>query len=319
MVDADFLPDADVHLPSAPSYGFGRCDCRRCGAGGLPRQPARRLFTGLIAAGGVAALAPAWAQEGVDVGKQSRFTKLISAEQVEAAAQQQYLQMMRQAQTQKALAPANHPQVVRLRSIAQRIIPFTGTWNPRAQQWRWEVNLVGSRELNAFCMPGGKIAFYYGILQQLQLTDDEVAMIMGHEMAHALREHARERMGKNMATNGAIELGAALLGLGNVGRGIANIGGQLLSLTFSREDESEADLVGMELAARAGYNPRAGVTLWEKMGQASKGAPPQFLSTHPSGPTRIRDIERTLPRVETLYARAPKPTQRFEPPAPAKS
>jgi predicted Zn-dependent protease len=266
-----------------------------------------------------AACSPDWAQEGVDVGKQSRFTKLVSAEQVEAAAQQQYAQMMRQAQAQKALAPANHPQVLRLRAIAQRIIPFAATWNPRAQQWRWEVNLIGSRELNAFCMPGGKIAFYFGILQQLQLSDDEVAMIMGHEMAHALREHARERMGKNMATNGAIEIGAALLGLGNMGRGIANIGGQLLSLTFSREDESEADLVGMELAARAGYNPQAGVTLWQKMGQASKGAPPQFLSTHPAGPTRIRDIERTLPRVQGLYARAPKPEQRFQPPAPAKS
>ena len=318
MVDADFLPDADPQLPGAPA-GFGRCDCRRCGADRAPAHPARRLFTRLLAAGGVSALAPAWAQEGVDVGKQSRFTKLVSAEQVEAAAQQQYAQMMRQAQAQKALAPANHPQVLRLRAIAQRIIPFAATWNPRAQQWRWEVNLIGSRELNAFCMPGGKIAFYFGILQQLQLSDDEVAMIMGHEMAHALREHARERMGKNMATNGAIEIGAALLGLGNMGRGIANIGGQLLSLTFSREDESEADLVGMELAARAGYNPQAGVTLWQKMGQASKGAPPQFLSTHPAGPTRIRDIERTLPRVQGLYARAPKPEQRFQPPAPAKS
>ncbi|PIM54802.1 peptidase M48 [Roseateles chitinivorans] len=318
MVDADFLPDADPQLPGAPA-GFGHCDCRHCGAARTPAHPARRLFTGLLAAGGVAALTPAWAQEGVDVGKQSRFTKLVSAEQVEAAAQQQYTQMMRQAQAQKALGPANHPQVVRLRAIAQRIIPFAAAWNPRAQQWRWEVNLIGSRELNAFCMPGGKIAFYFGILQQLQLSDDEVAMIMGHEMAHALREHARERMGKNMATNGAIELGAALLGLGNMGRGIANIGGQLLSLTFSREDESEADLVGMELAARAGYNPQAGVTLWQKMGQASKGAPPQFLSTHPAGPTRIRDIERTLPRVQGLYARAPKPEQRFQPPAPAKS
>jgi predicted Zn-dependent protease len=318
MVDADFLPDADPQLPGAPA-GFGRCDCRHCGTARTPAHPARRLFTGLLAAGGVAALTPAWAQEGVDVGKQSRFTKLVSAEQVEAAAQQQYTQMMRQAQAQKALGPANHPQVVRLRAIAQRIIPFAAAWNPRAQQWRWEVNLIGSRELNAFCMPGGKIAFYFGILQQLQLSDDEVAMIMGHEMAHALREHARERMGKNMATNGAIELGAALLGLGNMGRGIANIGGQLLSLTFSREDESEADLVGMELAARAGYNPQAGVTLWQKMGQASKGAPPQFLSTHPAGPTRIRDIERTLPRVQGLYARAPKPEQRFQPPAPAKS
>lgn len=318
MVDADFPSDpmhADLEDTAHPSYalsasfGFGRCDCHA----DAPRSAGRRLFTGLLGVGGAMALVPAWAQEGVNVGKQSAFTKLVSAEQVEAGALQEYTRMMREAQRQNVLAPANHPQVIRLRAIAQRIIPFATPWNARAQQWRWEVNLLLTRELNAFCMPGGKIAFYSGILQQLQLSDDEVAMIMGHEVAHALREHARERMGKSAATNGAIELGAALFGLGNLGRGVANIGGQLLKLTFSREDESEADLVGMELAARAGYNPRAGISLWQKMGQASKGAPPQFLSTHPAGPTRIRDIERTLPRVEGLYERAPKPTQRFEP------
>jgi predicted Zn-dependent protease len=206
---------------------------------------------------------------------------------------------------------------VRLRSIAKRISPHTYEWNPRARSWSWEVSLIGSAELNAFCMPGGKIAFYYGILQKLQLDDDEVAMIMGHEAAHALREHARERIGKNMATRGAIELGSALLGLGGIGRSLADIGGQLATLKFGRDDESEADLIGIELAARAGYDPHAGVTLWQKMAEASKGAPPQFMSTHPSGPTRIRDIEVNLPKVQPLYARAERPAQRFGPPKPA--
>jgi predicted Zn-dependent protease len=141
-------------------------------------------------------------------------------------------------------------------------------------------------------------------------------MIMGHEMAHALREHARERMGKSFATRGALELGSALLGLGNTGRLVAGMGEQMLSLVFSRDDESEADLVGMELAARAGYNPAAGVTLWQKMSSVSKGAPPEFLSTHPAGPTRIKDIQANLSRVEGLYERAPKPERRFEPPPP---
>lgn len=311
MDHVDFLHDADVHLPSAPKYGFGRCDCRGC----APRRPARRLFTGLLGVGGATALVPAWAREGVDVGKGSMAAKLVPAEELEAAAQQQYSKMMSEARQQKALGPDDHPQVVRLRAIADRIKPFATPWNARSSQWRWEVNLLGSKELNAFCMPGGKIAFYYGILQQLQLTDDEVAMIMGHEVAHALREHARARMGKSMATNGVIEIGAALLGLGSLGRTVAGMGGQLLSLTFSREDESEADLVGMELAARAGYNPAAGVSLWEKMGQASKGAPPQFLSTHPSGPSRIRDIQASLPKVQGLYQRAPKPSRTYGPPA----
>ncbi|CAN5883015.1 M48 family metallopeptidase [soil metagenome] len=274
----------------------------------------RRIFTGALLAGGTVLAFPALAREGVDVGERSSFSKLVSAEQIEQAAQQQYVQMERQAVQQRALAPADNPQVIRLRAIAQRLIPFTYEWNPRARQWKWEVNLFGSKQINAFCMPGGKIAFFSGILDQLKLTDDEVAMVMGHEMAHALREHARERMGKTMATRGVIEIGSALLGLGNGGRYIADMGGQLLTLQFSRSDESEADLVGMELAARAGYDPRAGVTLWKKMAAAAKGAPPQFLSTHPSGPTRIKDIETNLPKVEPLYARAGKPERRFEPP-----
>ena len=275
---------------------------------------ARRRFAATLVAAGASLAVPAWAREGVDVGGESRFTKLVSADQIEQAAAQQYAQMKQQAAQQRALGPDSHPQVVRLRAISQRIIPFSSEWNERAGRWKWEVNLIGSKQINAFCMPGGKIAFYTGILEQLQLTDDEVAMVMGHEVAHALREHARERMGKNMATQGAIGLGAAILGLGSIGRSVADMGGQLLTLKFGREDESEADLVGMELAARAGYDPRAGVSLWNKMAQASKGAPPQFLSTHPSGPTRIRDIEANLPRVEGLYAKAAKPAQRFEPP-----
>jgi predicted Zn-dependent protease len=155
-------------------------------------------------------------------------------------------------------------------------------------------------------MPGGKIAFYTGILDQLQLNDDEVAMIMGHEMAHALREHARERMGKSAATNIGASLLSQLLGLGDLGQTVAGLGVELLNLRFGREDESEADLVGMELGARAGFDPRAGITLWQKMGAANKGAPPQWLSTHPAGATRIADMERNLPRVMPLYERARK-------------
>jgi predicted Zn-dependent protease len=288
-----------------------------CACCGWVDAPSRRRFGAALLGGVAVAALPVGAREGVDVGRESRFTKLVSPDQIERAAAQQYLQLRQQAAQQKALAPDTHPQLIRLRAIAQRIIPHTYEWNERARQWHWEVSLIGSKQLNAFCMPGGKIAFYYGILEQLQLNDDEVAMIMGHEAAHALREHAREQMGKTAATRGAIELGAAIFGLGNAGRYAADLGGKLLTLTFSREDESEADLVGLELAARAGYDPHAGVTLWQKMANASKGAPPQFLSTHPSGPTRIRDIEANLPKVEPLYAKAPRPPQRFEPPKPS--
>lgn len=267
-----------------------------------PSSPwhARRAF--LLAAGaGIAA--PALAQ--VDVGSASGMRRLVPAETLETSAVQQYGQLLAQARAQRALAPAGHPQLVRLHAIARRLIPHTTPWNDRARHWRWEVNLIGSKQINAFCMPGGKIAFYTGILEQLQLTDDEVAMVMGHEMAHALREHARERIAKTQATNLGLRLGSQLLGLGDLGNLAASLGGQLLTLKFSRSDESDADLVGLELAARAGYEPTAAVSLWRKMGQATGGKEGlAFLSTHPSGPDRIRELQQNVPKVQGLYEAA---------------
>ena len=277
----------------------------------------RRLGGALIGGGALAALGWALPQEAQAQDaecQRSTFAQIVSAEQVEQAAGQQYQQMLQQASGQRALAPASNAQLQRLRYIARRIIPFTAGCNARSAQWRWDVNLIGDKQLNAFCMPGGKICFYYGILSQLQLDDDEVAIIMGHEVAHALLEHARSRMGKTMATQGVIELGSALLGLGGAGRSLAGMGGQLLTLRFSRDDESQADALGLVLAAKAGYRPEAGVTLWQKMLSANKGAPPQWLSTHPSGDSRIRDIEARLPRVDPLYAQSAKPERRFAPP-----
>ena len=262
----------------------------------------RRAFVLAGAAAAASAAVPAAAQ--VDVGKSSSLRKLVPADQLEAAASQQYLQVMQEARSKEVLLPASHPQVQRLQTIARRIIPHTPAWNPRAREWKWAVNLIQSDQVNAFCMPGGKIAFYTGILDKLQLNDNETAMIMGHEMAHALREHARERMAKSGATNLGLRLGAQLLGLGELGDMAAGMGAQLLTLRFSREDESEADLVGLELAARAAYEPRASVSLWQKMTRAGGGAGPGFLSTHPSGPNRIRQLEANLPKVQGLYEAA---------------
>ena len=268
-------------------------------------RTASLLWRSALLAASLACATPGFAQrEGVDVGGTSAFARLVPAETLERSAAQQYADMLRSAAAQNALAGPEQAQLKRLRAIANRIIPFALAWNPRARNWRWEVNLIGSRQVNAFCMPGGKIVFYTGILNQLSLTDDEVAMVMGHEIAHALREHARERMGKNAATGIGANLIGQVLGLGQLGQTVTHYGAQLLTLEFSRSDESEADLVGMELAARAGFNPRAGVSLWRKMGAAQKGAPPQWLSTHPSGSTRIADIEANLPRVLPLYERA---------------
>jgi predicted Zn-dependent protease len=273
--------------------------------------PGRRLFTSLLLTGGAAA----WGgtAEAADAEcKRSRAAGIVPAETVEGAARQQYLQLMREAQGKSALAPAEDPQLQRLRYIAARIIPFAPACNERAREWRWEVQLLRSNQLNAFCMPGGKIAFFSGILSRLKLSDDEVAVIMGHEVAHALLEHARERMAKSTGTTVGLRALAAVFGLGSLGDLAAQYGSQLLSLKFSRDDESEADALGLLLSARAGYDPRGGVSLWQKMAAASGGkVPPPWLSTHPAGPDRIKDIEGRLPRTLPEFQRAGQPDRRF--------
>ncbi len=273
--------------------------CQLCLAKASIWGERRTFLRGSVAAAASAAVLPAAAQ--VDVGKSSSFRKLVPAETLERAAEQQYAQMMADARSKRALAPDDHPQLQRLRTIARKLIPYAVPWNGRARGWRWEVNLIGSRQINAFCMPGGKIAFFTGILDQLKLSDDEAAMIMGHEMAHALREHARERLAKSQATSMGLSIGAQLLGLGDLGNVAANLGTQLLSLKFSRDDETDADLVGLELAARGAFDPDASVSLWKKMTAATGNTGVSFLSTHPSGPERISELERNVPKVQGLY------------------
>ena len=275
-------------------------------------QPARRRFGMALGAAAVMAGAPSWAA-GDPECRRSSLAELGSPGQMEQAAGQAYRQMLQQASQQRALAPVDHPQVVRLRYIASRITPLAGSCNARAQQWHWEVNLIGSSELNAFCMPGGKIAFFLGILKALQLDDDEVAVVMGHEVSHALLEHGRERQNKNALTGLGIDALSAALGLGNLGRAAMGLGGQVLTRSFSREDESEADALGLVLSSRAGYRPGAGISLWQKMGAASKGSPPKWLSTHPPGEQRIRRLTDLQARAESLYAAAAKPERRFGP------
>jgi predicted Zn-dependent protease len=270
-----------------------------------PRRLAAALALSLAGLTGASALAQQPATgEGVQVGKPSAVARLVPAEQLERMAGDQYTQMMREAAGKGALLPADHPQVQRARRIARDVIAHAQRFNPRAAQWRWEVNVVASPQINAFCMPGGKIGIYSGIVEKLRLTDDELAMVIGHEVAHALREHARERMAKGNLTEIGAGLVTSLFGLGDLGRMAVGAGAQLLTLNFSRDNETDADLVGLDLAARAGYDPRAAVRVWEKMGAASKGAPPQWLSTHPASTTRIAEIRRHLGQTLPLYAKA---------------
>ena len=273
--------------------------CRLCAANSAAGMK-RRVF--LLAAGATAA-GSALAQ--VNVGPPSGMRGLVPADEIEAAATKQYAELLQEARAKNALAGSDNPELRRLRSIATRLIADAPRWNERARQWRWEINLIGSQQVNAFCMPGGKIAVFTGLLHKLQLTDDEVAMVLGHEIAHALREHARERLAKSEGTGALLSLVAQLFGLGQLGNVAANLGTQLLTLKFSRDDEIEADLVGLELGARAGFNPQASVTLWEKMGRESgNSGGTAFLSTHPSGPDRMRRLQENIPRVEGLYRQA---------------
>lgn len=226
-------------------------------------------------------------------------------------AAQQYTALMSQAQQKGVLVPASDPQVKRLRAIAQRIIPHTARWNQDAQQWKWQVNLLKSDQVNAFCMPGGRIAFYTGIIDKLRLTDDEIAAVMGHEIAHALREHGRDRQAKATTTGLASSALGALFSAwsGYDVRGLANTAGQLYVLKFSRDEEREADLVGLDISARAGYDPRAGIALWNKMAALNqRGAPIDLLSTHPGGENRIEQIQNHMNVLLPLYARSKNTT-----------
>lgn len=235
----------------------------------------------------------------VGVDRQQRMA--VSAEEIEQAAGQQYAEVIAEAR-QKGVLNRNPAQVQRVRAVVQRLIPQTQHFRPDARSWNWESNVLNLPEVNAWVMPGGKIAVYSGLIEQLQLTDAELAAVIGHEIAHALREHARERASEQMIASGAIAVGAAVLGLGDVaqqGAEFAYMG--LMGLPNSRRHETEADRVGIELAARAGYDPRAAVSLWQKMGQIDGGAPPKFLSTHPPREDRLRDLTVYAERVMPLY------------------
>jgi len=245
---------------------------------------------------------------GIDVGDASTFRNMVSAKELETESTKQYSALIQEAKSKNALA-TDTAQGKRVTAIAQRIIEFAPRFNEEAKNWKWEVNLIESDTVNAFCMPGGKIAFYTGLTEGLKLSDDEIAIVMGHEAAHALREHARAQMGKNQALSVGTSLLGKAVGDGKYTKAI-DFGGNLLTLKFSRDDESEADMVGLDLAARAGYDPRAGVTLWQKMSAAGGGAQISWLSTHPSSSSRIQEIEAVLPKVTPLYEQAQKDKQK---------
>ncbi len=274
-------------------------------------DPGRRLRVAALAASMLALVSCKTVQttQGGEVGvnRKQTMTSLISSKEVEQQASKQYAQVLAQAK-QKGLLNQDPQQVQRVRTVAARLVPQVAVFRSDAVAWKWEENVLTSKEINAWCMPGGKIAVYTGLLEKLNLTDDELAAVMGHEIAHALREHARERMGRQMATQTATAVGALALEIFTGVRVDPELAGTFSQAMFvlpnSRENEQEADFIGVELAARAGYDPQAALTLWQKMGQASSGGPPQWLSTHPSNETRLRDLQTYVQKVTPLYEKA---------------
>lgn len=244
--------------------------------------------------------------QGGVVGVTREQKMAVAPEAIDQAAREEYTAVMDDAR-RKGLLNRNPAQVQRVRTIANRLIPQTAVFRPDAVHWAWEANVLTSPEVNAWCMPGGKIAVYTGLIEKLHITDDELAAVMGHEIAHALREHARERASEQMVAGGLIDIGAALLGLGDIGKQGAEYAYMgLLGLPNSRRHETEADRIGVELAARAGYDPRAAVSLWQKMGQLGEAEPIKFLSTHPPREERLQDLTVYSQRVLPLYEQARK-------------
>ncbi len=242
-------------------------------------------------------------QAGV-VGIDRKQSMAVSAASMEQSANKQYAQLMAEAD-KKGKLNADAAQYARVKGMADKLIRQTTAFRPDALNWKWEVNVLTSPEVNAWCMPGGKIAVYSGLIEKLKLTDDELAAVMGHEIAHALREHSRERASEQAVAGIGISILATVAGVGQIGqKGMEYAYQGLLGLPNSRAHETEADRMGVELAARAGYDPRAAITLWQKMGEAGGNEPPKFMSTHPPRTERVRDLTAYSERVMPLYQQA---------------
>ena len=233
---------------------------------------------------------------------------IVSSAEVDRLSAISYNEQNQKAQEKHILVSAG-PTYDRLKTISNRLIQQTSVFRDDTRQWNWQLTLINAPILNATCAPGGKITFYTGLIEQLNLTDDEIAAIMGHEIAHALREHGRERLSQAMAQSAVTNIAMAAAGSYGSAISAANQAAQyILVLPNSRQNESEADAIGLELAATAGYNPQAAISVWKKMIKATDGkTSPEFLSTHPSEETRIEQLSALMPAVEPIYLNTQKP------------
>ncbi|ASL43912.1 Beta-barrel assembly-enhancing protease [Burkholderia sp. AD24] len=234
------------------------------------------------------------------------FRNLIPSPVLEAQAAEEFSQIAYGAEHANRLYGDTDAHVTRVRSIVDKLIPYSLKWNERAKNWKWEVAVVRSPDIRMYCLPGGKIVVYGGLLDRARLNDNELGMLIGHEIAHALREHARERLGQLQASqldsSGTIP---QLFGLADLGAAPLGIGSRLLEMKYANTDETEADVIGSDIASRAGYDPRAAVTLWDKLAAATQSNRNQgFIYVHPYTAARRQDIIKRLPDMLPLYAKA---------------
>jgi predicted Zn-dependent protease len=235
------------------------------------------------------------------VGVDRKQQMLVPSAEIEAGAAQAYEAELKAARD-KGVLNTDRAQLNRVTTVAKRIVAATPAFRADAPGWNWQFNVQKTKELNAYCMPGGRIMVYSGLVESLDLTDGELATVLAHEVAHALREHTRERVSRAYGQQLVLSGVAAVTGVSESTANLANMVAQVtFQLPFSRDQESEADTIGLELMARAGYDPRAALTLWNKMNKAEQGGQPKFLSTHPSPKDRSKNIEKLLPRVLPFY------------------
>nr|WP_233799634.1 M48 family metallopeptidase [Paraburkholderia sp. HP33-1] len=288
---------ASVSAPSAATPGS---------AAQQSAQPAAAAKAPAAAAAPAAVPPPYYVSPQVRYGGYMVFRNLIPSPMLEAQAAEEFSQIVYGANHAKRLYGDTDARVTRVRSIIDRMIPYSLKWNERAKGWKWEVAVVRSNDIRMYCLPGGKIVVYSGILDRVRLNDNELGMLIGHEIAHALREHARMRLGQLQASQldstGTIP---QLFGLADLGMAPLGIGSRLLEMKYEDTDETEADVIGSDIASRAGFDPRAAVTLWDRLAQATRGNGERgFIYVHPYSPERREDIIKRLPDMLPLYAKA---------------
>ncbi len=224
---------------------------------------------------------------------------IVSENQAQEASSQAYAKTVTQARGQRKL-DTNSARTARVQQITNRLVTQAVRIVPDSADWKWEMHVIEDPNVNAWCMPGGKMAVYTGLIDKINPSDDELAQVIGHEISHALLQHGRERMSRAVATNAALAIGSVATGVNLTG--LENVAMVALELPNSRTAETESDRLGIEIAARAGYDPNAAITLWQKMARASGGGGgPEWLSTHPSDETRIANLKKIIPSVMPFY------------------